>query len=164
MTLYDAVVEVDFLDSAERTATVSYLLQQQYDTTANTGAGNMDDVLTAASDLVTALDVLTWDHISQHRVSLVVPDSGASANVAANNQVVAFSRVVDAGGANGRFEVPAWDDAVYDQDSNNLLSPAYNVAASLATNLLKNPDTGSDFGNVSWSQSRAHKSRGKKLG
>lgn len=162
MTLYDVDVEVDYLDAAERIATKTYRLQNQYDTTANTGAGNMGAILTDVSDLLTALNVLTWDGIVEARPKLVIP-SGGSANIAANNQVEAFIRCKTGSDNSASFSVPAWDDDVFDQDSNNLLSAAFNTAAQAVADMINDPVTGDAMGDVQWSQSRAHKSRGKKL-
>lgn len=163
MATYPVDVTVGFLDSAERTAEVTYRLREQFDDAANAGAGNMDDVLTAVTALETALNVLTWDHIDYLKVAIQVDGGGAAANIAANNQVRAFTRITLANGEKSYFEVPAWDDATFDQDSNNLLSAAYNTAAAAVALLIEDPATGSDFSSVDWSQSRTRKS-GVKLG
>lgn len=159
MALFDVDVIVGFLDSAERTAEVTYRLRQQFDDTANAGAGNMVTVMDTADDLITNLDVLTWDHIDYYYVRVIRQGAGAAANAAANNQVRAFTRVTLANGEQSSFEVPAWDDLLYDQDSNNLLSAAYNTAAQAVADLLKDPEENSNMSTVNWSQSRTRKSR-----
>lgn len=159
MTLYDAQIEVDFYDAAERTRTLSYLLRTQYDTTANTGDGNMGDVLADAGDALTALNVLTWDSTPQMRVALIVPGSGTPA-IQANNQITAFTRIYDTGNEPGSIQVPAWDDTVFDEDNRNIIDPAYNTAAAVLALLLKNPATGDNYALVpQFSQSRTRKSR-----
>jgi len=163
MATFDVIVKVGFLDAAERTSEVSYLLDTQFDDAANAGAGNMGDILTDVASLDIALNVLTMDHVDYEKVEIQVPGGGAAANVAANNQVTAFTRILTAGGNQGYFEVPAWDDVVYDQDSNNLLSAAYNAAASTVIGLIRDLPTGEAISQVQWSQSRTRKSRGKQL-
>lgn len=162
MANYPVNVEVDFVDAAERISTKTFYLVQPFDDTANAGAGNMDEVLTAAAALRTNLEILSWAGIVEYRVYVVIGVASV-ANVSANNQVEAFTRMLDTGNNASYFTVPAWDDLVFDQDSNNLLSSAYNTAAEIVRALLRNPDTGNDQASVQWSQSRAHKSRGKKL-
>lgn len=162
MTLYPVDVEVDFLDAAERIATKTYRLQDNYDSTANAGAGNMNAIISDVNDLVTALNVLTWDAIVEARPKLVIA-TGGTANIAANNQVEAFIRCKNGDDNPASFSVPAWDDDVFDQDSNNLLSAAFNTAAQDVAALIVDAAGDAAMGTVLWSQSRAHKSRGKKL-
>ena len=154
MATYPVIVEFDYVDAAERTATRRYRLREAYDDVAN----NFTDVMTAANALETALNVLTMAEIAEQRVQVVFAGSG-SANVAANNQVVAFSRTqIATGDGKGYFEVPSWDDTFYDQDSDNLLSPAYNTAAGVVAALIADIETGDDMESVEWSQSRTRKS------
>lgn len=153
MATFPVEVTVGFVDSAERTAERVYLLAQEYDDVAE----DFDLVMTAALALETALNVLTWDHIDYIKVAVIAGGAGASANVAANNQITAFTRTTDTAGNKNYFEVPAWDDAVFDQDSNNLLSAAYNTAAAAVAALTRNPETMNDW-SVDWSQSRTRKS------
>lgn len=164
MTIYDVEVTCHFKDAAERTAAVTYLMRQTYDSTANTGAGNMNTVITAANDLRTALQVLTWDEIVKTEICLIEGTDASAANIAANNQVHARTYVRDSGGFLASFDVPGWDDFTFDEDEFNLLSPAYNTAAEDVAALIKNPVT-TDFmsGGVLRSVSRTHKSRGKKV-
>lgn len=155
MALHNVIVTVGFLDSAERIAERNYTLRTQYDDVAN----NYDDVVTDAASLITALDVCTMDHIEYYDITMRTIGGGAAPNVAANNQVVAFTRVQDTDSNKGILEVPAWDDVVFDQDSNNLLNAAYNTAISAVALLTKNPDTGLDWKvSVDWTQSRTRKS------
>jgi len=160
MANLDVYVDIYSTDSAERTAVTSYLLEQ---TLVDDGS-NMDDVIAAADALEAAIDVLTWDHIDHYDIRVAGGGGGASANVAANNQVHARSYTVDSGGNACSFDIVAWDDATYDQNSFNLLSPAYNVLAAAVANLIRNPETGLAMANaVEYSVSRTHKSRGKKV-
>lgn len=159
MATFPVQVEVDFLDSAERTATVTYQLRERYDDAANAGQGNWEDVRGFAGNLVTALENLTWDQIPSFRIKMAETTGSLSANVAANNQIRAFTRVTLANGEQSYFEVPAWDDLTFDQDNNNLLSAAYNTAAQAVADLIEDPDSTSDMTTVNWSQSRTRKSR-----
>lgn len=159
MATFPVDVIVSFLDAAERTAEVSYRLRTKYDDTANAGAGNWDAVLQDADSLFSALEDLTWDQIPSYRVQMGVTTGSLTANVAANNQVRAFTRVTKANGDPASIEVPAWDDLTFDQDSNNLLSAAYNTLAAVVAALIEDPEDGSDFSTVNWSQSRTRKSR-----
>lgn len=146
-------VKVGYLDAAERTSEVTYRLQ----TEAEDDGSNMADVFDAVADLETALNVLTWSHIAYCDIVVRTGGSGAAANISANNQVVAFTRTLDTAGAKSAFEVPAWDDFLYDQDSNNLLSAAYNTAAAAVVALIQDPETGIDMDSVSFTQSRTRR-------
>lgn len=156
--MYWVDVAFKFLDAAEKISTIVLRLQQQYDETANAGDGNWADVFTDAVVLLTALNVLSMDGIIGYAISQVV-DVVATPNIASNNQVVAFTRTIDGDGEETGFVVPAWDDIVFDQDDNNLLSAAYNTAAGAVAALTTNPDNGADMGTVSWTQSRTRKGR-----
>jgi len=159
MALLDAWVDMQYYDSAERTRTLSYLLRIQYDTTANAGDGNMVDVLADAADFSTAVNILTWDSTPEYHVRLTVAGGGSPA-IQANNQITAFTRIYDVNNVAGSFEVPAWDDTVYDEDNGNIIDPTYNTAAAVALLLLRNPDTGDNWALVpQFSQSRTRKSR-----
>lgn len=153
MATFPVDVTVGFLDSAERTAERVYRLVEQYDDVAL----NFDDVMTAALALETALNVLTMDHIDYIKVAVIGGGGGAAANIAANNQITGFTRLTDAVGEKAYFEVPAWDDVTFDQDSNNLLSAAYNTAAAAVALLTVNPANDETW-TVDWSQSRTRKS------
>ena len=59
----DVYLLVQFLDAAERIASLIYRLVVQYDDAANAGLGNFEDVRTDAGLLITALNALTWDSI-----------------------------------------------------------------------------------------------------
>lgn len=160
MANLDVWVDIYTVDAAERTAKTSYLLEQ---TLVDDGS-NMDDVIAAADALETAVDVLTWDHIDHYEIRVANGGGGASANAGSNNQIHARSYTTDSGGNACSFDIVAWDDDTYDQDSFNLLSTAYNVLAAAVANLLRNPDTGLAMANsVSRSVSKTHKSRGKKV-
>ena len=162
MAVHNVILEVDFLDSAERTATRRYLLREQYDDVTP----NMDDVLAQAQDVITNLNILSWDAIPTYRVCVeIVVSPAPTANVAANNQVIAFTRVNidDDTKPKGFIEVPAWDDAVFDQNSDNLLSLAYNTAALLLIADLRDLEVGADLTGIEYNQSRTRKS-GVKLG
>ena len=159
MALLDTYLDVYFLDAAEREAKVSYLLDEQ----TNTDGSNMDDVFTNVQAILTALAVLTWDHIQKWDIRVQEIGTGLGANVAANNQVHARSYGLDADDNEFSFDVVAWDDAVYDQDSFNLLSAAYNTAAEDVITLIRNPESGQLGASVTRSVSKTHKSRGKKV-
>lgn len=158
MGLLPTFFVVGFTDSAERTAEVSY--RSKVDLVDD--GSNMDDVIAQAAAVETALNVLTWDHISYVDIKVRQGGGGAAANVAANNQVYAFLRALNEDGQPVGIQVPAWDDLTYDQDSNNLLSPAFGIVAQNFLNLIVDPDTLEDL-TLEFAQSRAHKSRGKKL-
>lgn len=155
MATFPVDVIVGYLDSAERTAEITYRLRLQYDDVA----ANFALVQAAAADLETALNVLTWDHIDYIKVAVITGGGGAAANVSANNQVRAFHRVTDANGVLTSFEVPSWDDFTFDQDSNHLLSPAYLAFAQDVADLIANPGNGANMTTVNWAQSRTRKSR-----
>jgi hypothetical protein len=160
MALLDVYLKVGFLDSAERISEVRYLLREQYDTATD----DLSDVATQANALETALDACTWDHIQYTQIEIVKIGAGAAANVAANNQVRSFSRILDVTSVPGSIEVPAWDDLTFDQDHNNLLSTAYNVAIAAVALQTRNPDTGENWALApQFSQSRTRKS-GIRLG
>lgn len=155
MATFDVFLEVDYLDAAERTSTREYLLREVFDDVADNWAA----VVTAAANTITALNVLTMAEISEYRLKMVVAGSG-SANVAANNQVVAFSRALDTNNAKSSVEIPSWDDVVYDENSQNILSDAYDTAMAAAMLLLRAPETGVNFVlGPEYSQSRTRKSR-----
>lgn len=159
MVAYKTMVVVGFTDAQETTREVAYRLA----TGLETDGSNIADVLAARDDLIIALNVLTWDHIEFARIEVTDIGAGLSANVAANNQVYAFSRTTLSGGDKGFFELPAWDDATFDADSNHLLSAAYNTAAAAVALLTLDPETGQTW-TVDFSQSRARKSRAKVIG
>jgi hypothetical protein len=163
MAFHDVFVEVEFTDAAERTAKRVYLLNDQYD---DVGL-NMEDITDQAADLVTALSVLTWDQIARYTIQVENLMTGAlSPNISSNNQVTAFVRTLITSGAetgdSAYFEVPAWDDFTYDEDSNNLLSPAFELAAAAVALFTRDPDTRETW-SVQWAQSRTRKS-GARLG
>lgn len=153
-------VDVYFTDSAERTSVVSYLLDIDL---ADDGS-NLPAVLTAMNALIVGLNALSWSSINKAEMRIEAYTSADVANVAANNQVHARSYGHDTAGNAMSFDLPAWDDAVYDQDSFNLLSTAYNTAALVVANLIRNPENANPMTNaVERSVSRTHKSRGKKV-
>lgn len=155
MATFDVYLEVDYLDAAERTSTKTYLLRETYDDVA----ANFDDVQSAADLAITALNVLTMAAIPSYRLVVAVA-GGGTANVASNNQVVAFSRALDTDGAKSSLEVPSWDDVVFDENNQNILSDAYDTAVAAAMLLLRAPETGVDFVvGPEYSQSRTRKSR-----
>lgn len=155
MATFPVDIQVDFVDAAERTATLTYRLALAYDNIAD----NFLDVINAADDVMTAINVLTWDKADDYALMVRFGTAGSPANISSNNQVRAFTRVLDDAGEKSSIEIPAWDDFVFDEDSNNLLSAAYNTAALALALLLQNPDNGEDFASVSFTQSRTHKSR-----
>lgn len=157
MAMHNVFVVVDYVDAAERTATVTYLWGQEWDDTEPAGLASIVNDIDGT--FMTILNTLTWSQIPRYRVCLEMVTGAAGANIASNNQVRAFTRVLLTDGSKGSFEIPAWDDALYDQDSNNLLSTAYNVAAGALPGLLRDPETGLNMSSISFSQSRTRKSR-----
>lgn len=148
-------VDVSYLDAAEKTAVVSYRLERAYNTTTPNWAAVYAD----AGDLITALSALTWAQISGWEVRVSGDSTTASANIAANNQVRAFTRCLDSDGEKCSFEVVAWDDDTFDQNDQNLLSGAYDLLAADVAALLANHETGASMTSVKWTQSRTRKSR-----
>ena len=124
---------------------------------------NMAAVLTAAQAVITQLDVLTWDHIEENELRITIPQAGAAANIAANNNVEAFSRchIPTLGDKKTHFSVPAWDDLLYDQAPNHLLDATYDAAAATLAGLIVDLVTGEVLA-YDFSQSRGIK-RGQRL-
>lgn len=160
MALHDVYVDVYFTDAAERTSMVSYLLDEQYDDVTP----NMGDVQTALDNLVTGLNLLSWAAINRADARIQLHTATDTANVSSNNQIHARSYGEDSGGNPMSFDVVAWDDFTYDQDSFNLLSTAYNTAALAVAGAIRNVQTGLAMTlDIARSVSRTHKSRGKKV-
>jgi hypothetical protein len=157
MATFPIDVEFDFEDAPGRISRQTYRMDIEYNDVIN----NMDDVVAQAADLRAALQLLTWDKIRFYRV-IVQADysSAADPNIAANNQIHAFVRTRDENGARSSFDVPAWDDDVYAENTKGMLSPAFLTAAATVSALLRNPDTGDDIVGIDWAQSRTHKQRG----
>lgn len=154
-------VKVFFRDAPGTVREKVYRLATQIDPAV---AGTLASVSAAAAALETALDVMTWDHIDKIQVYWDAGGGGAAPAIQANNQITGFTRTRNvANNANSSFEVPAFDDTVYARDENNMLSAAYNIAAQVVADLTCDPETG-DLWNVSWSQSRTKKLRGKRVG
>lgn len=150
-----------FRDAA---GTVREIVYRMRDSIDPVDPDSLDLVADAGAALETALNVLTWDHIDKYQIYWDAGGGGAAANVAANNQITAFTRtLLDPSNDNSSFEVPAFDDAVFARDENNMLSAAYNVAAATVASLTSDPETGEDW-TVTWSQSRTKKMRGKRIG
>ena len=134
----DVFVDVEFHDAGDFPNTKRYLLAQ---TMADDGS-DMDDVLTAAASLYTALNGLSMDEVGPYFLHIEIPGDGIPANVNANNSVEAFHRMIDDGnGKPTHFVVPAWDDTTYDKLPNGALSTAYNTAAAAVDPLTRNPAT-----------------------
>lgn len=159
MATFRVFADVSFLDAAERTAVVSYELA----TALQDDGSNLDDVITNLTDLIDALNVLSWDAINHAELRISAYNAADTANVSSNNQVHARSYASDTSGETGSFDVPGWDDFTYDEDEFNLLSAAYNVLANDVLPLIKTKDGISFSGSVKRSVSRTHKSRGKKV-
>jgi len=154
----DCYVNVTFRDAGDNLATRRYLLINQY---ADAGT-DWDTAVINAAALVTQLDIMTMDHIDSHQLEFLIPDSGAAANVAANNNTEAFTRVTtDTTGKTRNFSVPAWDDVVFAKAANGLLSAAYQTEAVALAAMLRDPETGEEI-TAQWSQSRGIK-RGQRL-
>jgi len=154
----DALVTVGFEDASTAIAERTYMLADTY---ANDGS-DWDTAVTDAAALITQLDFMTMDHIAYHYLAFKIVDSGAAANVAANNNTEAFIRTtLDASGKVAGFSVPAWDDVTFSKAKNGLLSSAFNAYAEAATALIRDPKTGGAWTHQ-WSQSRGIK-RGQRL-
>lgn len=154
----DCYVNVTYRDAGDNLATRRYLLLAQY---ADNGSDWATAVTNAAS-LITILDTLTMDHIDSHQLEFLIVDSGAAANIAANNNTEAFTRcITDTTGRTRNFSVPAWDDVTYAKSANGLLSAAYQAIAVTVADATRDPDTGEAWA-AQWSQSRGIK-RGQRL-
>jgi len=154
----DCVVAVVFRDAGNNLATRRYML---VDTYADAGT-DWGTAVTNAATLITGLDVLTMDHIDSHTLEFTITDGGAAANVAANNNVEAFTRCTTTpSGLTRNFSVPAWDDVTFAKAANGLLSAAYQTAADTVAALIRDPLSGEDWA-ANWSQSRGLK-RGQRL-
>lgn len=141
-----------YLDNANRRSTIAYRMA----TEAEDDGSNIAAVLADAAALETALNVLTEGQIEVTELRIQVGGGGAAPNIHANNQNVAFTRVFTGAGKSS-FEVPSWDDTVYSQDSNNLLSAAYNTAAQDVADLLLDPETGDAMAAVQFTQARTRR-------
>ena len=121
---------VDFTDQPGRVSTQRYQLGRALEDDFS----NMTAVMTDFDDLVDALNVLTWDTIYQARAEIVTTLTPLSPNVAATNANYAFVRTrVSSGASSGEetyFIVPAWDNAVYSEDKDGMLSAAFLTAAA----------------------------------
>jgi len=160
LATFEVFADVYFTDAAERTALISYQLDVLYDDVTP----NMPAVQTALDDLVTGLNILSWDAINRADVRIQLHTATDTANVSANNQIHARSYGVDSGGNPMSFDVAAWDDFTFDQDEFNLLSTAYNTAALAVAAQVRNPETGLAMtADIARSVSRTHISRGKKV-
>lgn len=152
------ILHVGFKDAAGRINERQYRILDTDD-----DFGNIAAVLTARDAVETAIDALTWDHIEYIDMKFRKVGAGAAANVAANNQVYAFTRTNTADGLGSSFFINAWDDLTYSEDENGLLSGVYNTAALALALLLKDPETGSAMTEVKFSQSRGRKMRKKQI-
>ncbi len=149
----DVFAKIQFNDAGNFPNEKRYLLATQM---ADDGS-NMAAILAQATSLVANIQALTWDNIEPLTLEIVIPQGGAAANVAANNDVEAFHRMTDdVTGEIAHFIVPAWDDAVYDKLPNNAMSSAYNLEADDIAPLTRNPKTGNAWSYVA-AQSRGVK-------
>jgi hypothetical protein len=134
----DVFMDVQFHDAGDFANTKRFLLTQ---TMANDGS-DIAAVLTAGAALYTVLNTLSWDEVGPYFLSVEIPGDGVAANVAANNSVEAFHRMIDDGTSKPtHFVVPAWDDDVFDKLPNGAMSSAYNAAADDVDPLTRNPET-----------------------
>jgi len=141
------------LDSANRRSTLGVRMAEA----AEDDGANIADVIADATAIETALNVLTEGKVETVELRIAIGGGGAAPNVHANNQNVAFTRVFTADGGKSSFEIPAWDDTVYAQDENNLLSAAYNTAAEDLLPLLVDFETGSAMTEVKFTQARTRR-------
>jgi len=160
MATFKVFADIHTTDAAERTAVTS----MQLDVDMEDDGSNFDAVTTALSNLVTGLNILSWGAINKAELRIEAYTAADTPNVASNNQIHARSYGVDSGGNPMSFDVVAWDDAVFDQNSFNLLSTAYNTAALAVAAQIRNPETDLPMtAAIEYSVSRTHKSRGKKV-
>lgn len=134
------ILAVKFRDAGPTISTVRYRLL----TDTDDDFGNIAAVLTERDAVITALDVLTMDHIESYTLEFEVAGTGAAENVAANNLSYAFVRTHLTGDPTQKshFTVPAWDDVVYDKTSQNLLSAAFVTDAAVLCALLQDINGG----------------------
>lgn len=159
MAAIPTLVEFAFLDSAERVSKITYRLNDANSLDDADLAGSIVDVYATIDAMATILNLLTWDEILYANLIVTAAVDSTPANVAANNQVVAFTRTRTDSGEKSSLVVPAWDDTVYDQNSANLLSAAYDTVVAGLLQYLADPETGEDMDTVDYSQSRTRKSR-----
>lgn len=162
MALLNVDVEVSFEDAGPTIVTRTYPLGEQFDTTAE--GASIASISAIVTSLIAALNVLTWDKITGHAIIIRYVDTGAAPAVTANNSVHAFTRCLDGNGEPCGFDVPAWDDLVFDKTSQQMLSDAYNVAAGAVADLLANNGIGGYHSGpltVEWSQNRGSKTRNR---
>lgn len=153
-------VDVYFRDDASRVTKVRYRLL----TSAEDDGTNMAAVITAADALETALNTLTEDHIDFYEIIVRNGGGGAAALDTANNQVVAFVRTVLAtSGDTSHFIVPAWTNALYERDRNNLMNAAFLTDAQIVADLTVDPDTGEAW-DVSSALSKGRTGRKRQIG
>lgn len=159
MATLPTFLRAGFRDAAERVAEVRYRLKYEIDTDWS----NLDVVHDWAHDVMASLNALSWAHLEYAYLEFDIVHGSAGANIAANNQIYAYGKMILADGSSSSIQIPAWDDLVFDQDSNNLLSTTFvSVLNELAANTL-HPETGQTWA-AQWAQSRTHKARGRKIG
>lgn len=156
----DTYMRVGFKDSAERISEVRYRLFEGIEADGS----NMASVISNAQNAQLALAGLTWDEITHVIIEVDVAGASSAPNAAANNQVWAAIKCLDnETNAPAQIDLPAWDDALYDQDSNHIItSPAFGLTVGDLLMYIANPDTG-NYMSFFGAMSRARKSRGKQL-
>lgn len=154
-------VRVGYKDAPGRINEVRYRLR---DGLEDDGV-NIADVIADVAALEVQLGILTMDHIEYVYLEADLATANAAANIAANNQVYAMLRCQNANTEKPvAIQVPAWDDILFAQDTNGLITtPAFASAADAAVALLADPETGDPL-TYQWAQSRGRKLRKKQLG
>lgn len=153
-------VDFYFRDDASRVTKKRYRLLES----AEDDGTNFADVIAAADALETALNTLTEDHIDYYQIIVQNGGGGAAALDTANNQVVAFVRTVLAtSGDTSSFEVPAWSNAAYERDRNNLMNAAFLTDAQIVADLTVDPVTGEAW-DVTSALSKGRTGRKRQIG
>jgi hypothetical protein len=135
----DVYAKVQFNDAGNYPVERRFLLATQM----QDDGSNMAAILTQLTALIAAIQAICWDNLEPATLEIVIPQGGAAANAAANNDTEAFCRYVDdVTGKVAHLSIPAWDDALFDKLPNNAMSAAFNTLAAVIDPLTRNPETG----------------------
>lgn len=156
---YAVFCDVAYQDQPGRINVRTYRLLQ---TLANDGS-DMAAVITARDALKTQLDLLTDDKIAYIDTRIRALGTGAAPSIVANNIDYAFTRCLTVNNKKSGFHVNSWDDTIYSQDTDGMLSAAYDTVATAVAALTVDPETGDAWSSV-WSQARGRKLRKRQSG
>lgn len=159
MAVVPTMVTVATIDAAERTAEITYRLNDASSFDDADAAGSIATVLSAVNTLTSTIKTASWGEVLYAEIKISVPVTDTPANVGSNNQVRAFTRTRTTSGEKSSFEIASWDDFTFDQNSQNVLSAAYDTAVADLVDILADMETGEDMESVDYSQSRTRKSR-----